>query len=81
MRSDCSGAARISADNGIREIEAMDTEEKWQFFDELLAPCIRCYACREVCPMCFCRDICIMQTQVPHWAGGEVNARESEMRP
>jgi len=29
--------------------------------------------------MCFCRDICIMQTQVPHWAGGEVNARESEM--
>ncbi len=60
-------------------LEDLAPAERRAFWREQFSRCIRCYACREVCPMCFCRDICIMQTQVPHWAGGEVNARESEM--
>ena len=39
----------------IREIEAMSGEEKWQFFDDLLSPCIRCYACRNACPRIYGR--------------------------
>jgi formate dehydrogenase subunit beta len=38
----------------INKIEAMDSEEKWQFFEDLLSPCIRCYACRNACPLCYC---------------------------
>ena len=49
------------------------------FWREQFSRCIRCYACREVCPMCFCRDVCIMQTQIPRWAGGAVDAKQSEM--
>ncbi|MCP4694404.1 MAG: 4Fe-4S ferredoxin, partial [Desulfobacterales bacterium] len=35
----------------IREIEAMSADEKWSYFDALLDPCIRCYACRNACPL------------------------------
>jgi len=38
----------------VREIEAMSTEDRWAFFDKLLEPCIRCYACRNACPLCYC---------------------------
>jgi formate dehydrogenase subunit beta len=36
----------------IREIEEMSSEGKWDFFENLLSPCVRCYACRNACPLC-----------------------------
>ncbi len=38
----------------VREIEAMSPGEKWDFFENLLSPCVRCYACRNACPLCYC---------------------------
>lgn len=29
--------------------------------------CIRCYACRNACPMCVCRDNCVADSREPHW--------------
>ena len=29
--------------------------------------------------MCFCRDVCIMQTAEPHWTGGATDTHEAEM--
>ncbi len=52
----------------IREIEAMDTEQRWQYFDDLLAPCIRCYACRNACPLCYC-PTCFVDESKPQWVG------------
>ena len=52
----------------IREIDAMQTDEKWRFFDELLAPCIRCYACRNACPLCYC-PTCFVDESKPQWVG------------
>ena len=52
----------------IREIEAMDSQAKWDFFDELLAPCIRCYACRNACPLCYC-PTCFVDESKPQWVG------------
>jgi ferredoxin len=62
-----------------RLFDSLTPRERRVFWREQFSRCIRCYACREVCPMCFCRDVCIMQTQVPHWAGGAVDAKQSEM--
>ena len=39
----------------IRRIEAMTPEEKFEFFRGELSKCIRCNACRNVCPACSCR--------------------------
>lgn len=39
----------------VAEIEAMSPEEKFAFFQGELSKCIRCNACRNVCPACSCR--------------------------
>ena len=52
----------------VRRIEAMPAEEKYQFFDELLADCIRCYACRNACPLCYC-PTCFVDESQPQWVG------------
>jgi len=65
---------------GLRErFRAMSPAERRGFWREQFSRCIRCNACREACPMCFCRDVCTMQTRDPHWAGGEIDAAEAQM--
>jgi len=39
----------------VAAIEAMSPEEKFAFFQGELSKCIRCNACRNVCPACSCR--------------------------
>ncbi len=52
----------------IRRIEAMNPEDKWQYFEDMLAPCIRCYACRNACPLCYC-PTCFVDESLPQWVG------------
>jgi ferredoxin len=52
----------------VREIEAMSPEERWTFFEKLLEPCIRCYACRNACPLCYC-PTCFVDESRPQWVG------------
>lgn len=52
----------------VKRIEAMTPAEKWKFFDKLLALCIRCYACRNVCPLCYC-PTCFVDESQPQWLG------------
>lgn len=39
----------------VERIEAMSPEERFRFFQNELSKCIRCNACRNVCPACSCR--------------------------
>ena len=39
----------------VARIEAMSPEEKFAYFQSELSKCIRCNACRNVCPACSCR--------------------------
>jgi formate dehydrogenase (coenzyme F420) beta subunit len=52
----------------VREVEAMTTQGKWDYFDSLLSPCIRCYACRNACPLCYC-PTCFVDEAKPQWVG------------
>jgi formate dehydrogenase (coenzyme F420) beta subunit len=52
----------------VRAIEAMSPDEKWKYFEDLLAPCIRCYACRNACPLCYC-PTCFVDEAKPQWVG------------
>jgi ferredoxin len=52
----------------VSEIEALSPAEKSKFFDDLLAPCIRCYACRNACPLCYC-PTCFVDESRPQWVG------------
>ncbi len=39
---------------GVEKLEAMTEEERFAFWCEQLSKCIRCNACRNVCPACSC---------------------------
>ena len=50
----------------LERIEKMTPEERWQFFEEQVEKCQRCYACRQVCPLCYC-ELCIADQGEPKW--------------
>ena len=45
----------------IERVEALAVEERWKFWKEQIDKCIRCYACRSACPMCYC-DECVVDS-------------------
>jgi formate dehydrogenase (coenzyme F420) beta subunit len=52
----------------VDAIEALDADAKWQHFQELTKNCIRCYACRNACPICYC-PTCFVDETGPQWVG------------
>jgi formate dehydrogenase subunit beta len=52
----------------VEELETLDAQERWAYFQREFDRCIRCYACRQACPMCYCEECFIDQTQ-PNWFG------------
>jgi ferredoxin len=50
----------------LARIEAMSRQERWAFWQGEFARCIKCYACRQACPMCYCTK-CIVETNQPQW--------------
>ncbi len=52
----------------IRAIDAMSDAERKAFFDDMFAECIRCYACRNACPLCYC-PTCFVDESRPQWVG------------
>jgi ferredoxin len=49
-----------------KEFEKMSPEERWNYFEMESSRCIRCYACREACPMCYCAE-CFVDSSAPKW--------------
>ncbi len=62
----------------VKALEAMSSEERYQFFSEVLSTCIRCYACRQVCVACNCRT-CIFDEAKPQWVGRETSVGDNFM--
>ncbi|MDR3557817.1 MAG: 4Fe-4S dicluster domain-containing protein [Syntrophobacteraceae bacterium] len=62
-----------------RDVAAMDAkplEERLAFWQSELDRCIRCYACRNACPLCVCQDRCIVETREPRWLTQRVGIPE-----
>lgn len=60
----------------VRAIEGMDPEAKWRHFDNLLSGCIRCYACRNACPLCYC-PTCFVDESQPQWVGKSIDSTDT----
>jgi len=48
--------------------EQISTEERWAYFVKEMDKCIRCYACRQACPSCYCK-ICFVEQTQPQFVG------------
>ena len=66
IEADTAEEERISA--RLAEFEEMSASELWAFWEEQFSKCIRCYACRQVCPFCYC-ERCITDENQPRWIG------------
>jgi formate dehydrogenase (coenzyme F420) beta subunit len=44
----------------------MAPEQRWEFWKQQFSRCIMCYACRQVCPACFC-ERCFVEESEPQW--------------
>jgi ferredoxin len=60
--------AEVEAYKDVEKIEEMTSENKWGFFSRMIEGCIRCYACRNACPLCYC-PTCFVDESRPQWVG------------
>ena len=61
----------------VEAIEAMGQDEKAAFWHEQYSKCIRCYACRNICPACNCTS-CIFDQSASGWQSKDINASENQ---
>ena len=57
-------------------LEGMSLAERRGFWRGHMERCLRCYACRNACPMCVCRDFCIAESRTPHFMSQDDSVRE-----
>jgi formate dehydrogenase (coenzyme F420) beta subunit len=50
----------------LTKLMAMDVAERFDFWTSEFEKCIKCYACRAACPMCYCGR-CTTECNQPQW--------------
>ncbi len=63
---------------GLAFLNEMSLEGRMSFWRGHIERCMHCYACRNSCPMCVCKDYCAGDSRDPHWVADD-NTPESKM--
>ena len=56
----------------LTELNKLTPEEKFAYWQKELSKCIKCYACRQACPMCYCIR-CTVEVNQPQWIPVQAN--------
>jgi ferredoxin len=62
----------------VNAFENLSAEERWAYFTKEMAKCIRCYACRQACPSCYC-PVCFVEQSQPQWVGLGEDATDTQV--
>lgn len=62
----------------VRELENLTPDQKYAYWEKAFKKCIRCFACRNVCPACNCRD-CIFDHTRPQWVNKSSEISDNQM--
>jgi formate dehydrogenase subunit beta len=62
----------------LEKFEELGVSERWAYFEREFSKCIRCYACRSACPMCYC-DECFVDQSDPQWFGKSIDLSDTMM--
>jgi len=57
---------QIDEYSDVEEFASKQDNERWAYFNDETSRCIRCYACRNVCPACYCPQ-CFVDQSLPTW--------------
>jgi len=61
----------------LKKFEEMSQEERWAYWERQFDRCVRCYACRDACPLCYCEE-CVFDKEKPFkWNEKSVERREN----
>ena len=63
--------ARKWQEKDFASLREMSTEEKFSYWLGEFSRCIKCYGCRDACPICYCKD-CILEADRGIVAPGEI---------
>ncbi len=47
-------------------LRSASRQERWNFWQTEFERCIKCYACRQACPLCYCSQ-CTVEENQPQW--------------
>lgn len=50
----------------LEKLNNMSASERWKFWQEEMENCMKCYACRQACPLCYCTQ-CTTEVNRPQW--------------
>jgi len=56
----------------LAELNKLSPEERFAYWQKELSKCIKCYACRQACPMCYCTR-CTVEVNQPQWIPVQAN--------
>jgi len=70
------GAAEAERYARVAEIEAMEPLARRRYWLEQFERCIRCNACRNVCPLCYCRE-CVADLRQPRFVARRPNPEDN----
>ncbi len=59
-------AGQATSQAEIDQLKELTPQQRWEFWKREFSRCLRCYACRNVCPACFCRR-CFVEESEPQW--------------
>lgn len=59
-------AERVASQVNIDQLKGTTPQQRWEFWKKEFSRCIRCYACRNVCPACYCKR-CFVEETEPQW--------------
>ncbi|OGF51652.1 MAG: hypothetical protein A2044_06295 [Candidatus Firestonebacteria bacterium GWA2_43_8] len=62
----------------VVDFEKKSSKEKVEFWNRQFEKCIRCYACRNVCPVCYCPD-CFALRSMPEYLSKHVDAGKNKL--
>jgi len=57
---------RSAGQEKVDKLKEMTPQQRWEFWENEFSRCIRCYACRNICPACFCQR-CFVEESEPQW--------------
>jgi len=57
----------------VAAVDALDSSARREHWNRYFKRCIRCYACRNVCPLCYCKE-CVLDEHNPQWVSPSPSA-------